>query len=145
VSQSISGPPRREYDPATQSKRPERSLGELFSEMTSDVTALVRKEIELAKVEAKEEATRLGRGAGMFVGAGLGGWYALLFVSFALAWLLDQAINTALAFAIVGLLWVGAALILAIKGKQDIKSVKGLPQTTQTLKEDVEWAKQQKS
>jgi uncharacterized membrane protein YqjE len=145
VSQSISGPSTPEHDPATQPKRPERSLGELFSEMTSDVSLLLRKEIELAKVEAKEEATRLGRGAGMFAGAGLAGWFALLFLSFALAWLLDQAMNTALAFAIVGMLWVGAALILALKGKQDIKSVKGLPQTAQTLKEDVEWAKQQKS
>jgi uncharacterized membrane protein YqjE len=144
VSQStdLSG---RDYDPATQPKRPDRTLGELFGEMTSDVSTLLRKEIELAKVEAREEATRLGKGAGMFAGAGVAGWLALLFLSFALAWLLDQAMNTALAFAIVGVLWALAALVLVMKGKQNIKSVEGLPTTVQTLKEDVEWAKQQKS
>ncbi len=133
------------FDPATQPKRPELSLGELFGEMTSDLGTLMRKEIELAKVEAKEEATRLARGAGMFAGAGLSGWFALLFISFALAWLLDQATNTALAFLIVGVIWAVVGLVLAMKGKQDIKSVEGLPQTVATLKEDIEWAKQQNS
>jgi uncharacterized membrane protein YqjE len=113
--------------------------------MTSDMSTLLRKEIELAKVEAREEAKKVGRGAGMFAGAGLAGWLALLFLSLALAWLLDQAMNTALAFAIVGVLWAVAALILVTKGKKDIKSVSALPTTKQTLKEDVEWAKQQKS
>jgi len=135
----------RGFDPATQPQRPERSLGELFAEMTSDMSTLLRKEIELAKVEAREEAKKVGRGAGMFAGAGLAGWLALLFLSLALAWLLDQAMNTALAFAIVGVLWAVAALILVTKGKKDIKSVSALPTTKQTLKEDVEWAKQQKS
>ena len=144
MSQSTSGV-GQDYDPATQPKRPDRSLGELFSEMTSDVSTLMRKEIELAKLEAREEAKKLGRGVGEFAGAGLAGWFTLLFLSFALAWLLDQAMNTALAFAIVGVIWGVAALILAMKGKKDIKSAEGLPQTVSTLKEDVEWAKQQKS
>jgi uncharacterized membrane protein YqjE len=135
----------QDYDPATQPKRPDKSLGELFGEMTSDVSTLMRKEIELAKLEAREEAKKLGRGVGEFAGAGLAGWFTLLFLSFALAWLLDQAMNTALAFAIVGVIWGIVALILAMKGKKDIKSAEGLPQTTTTLKEDVEWAKQQKS
>jgi uncharacterized membrane protein YqjE len=145
VSQSTQGLQGQDYDPATQPKRPDKSLGELFGEMTSDVSTLMRKEIELAKLEAREEAKKLGRGVGEFAGAGLAGWFTLLFLSLALAWLLDQAMNTALAFAIVGVIWGVAALILAMKGKKDIKSAEGLPQTTTTLKEDVEWAKQQKS
>jgi len=144
VSQSTSGV-GQDYDPATQPLRPDKTLGELFGEMTSDVSTLMRKEIELAKLEAREEVKRLGRGAGEFAGAGLAGWFTLLFLSFALAWLLDQAMNTALAFAIVGVIWGVVALILAMKGKKDIKSVEALPQTVSTLKEDVEWAKQQKS
>jgi uncharacterized membrane protein YqjE len=145
VSQSTQGLQGQDYDPATQPKRPDKSLGELFGEMTSDVSTLMRKEIELAKLEAREEAKKLGRGVGEFAGAGLAGWFTLLFLSFALAWLLDQAMNTALAFAIVGVIWGIVALILAMKGKKDIKSVEALPQTADTLKEDVEWAKQQKS
>src|ERR1700742_3339350 len=92
------------YDPATQPKRPEASLGELFSEMTSSLSELFRKEIELAKVEAREEVGRAGKGAAMVGAAGLAGWLALVMLSLALAWLLDQAMNTALAFAIVGVL-----------------------------------------
>jgi len=133
------------FDPATQPRQPDRSLGELFGQMTTDVSTLFRKEVELAKVELREEAKRAGRGAGMFAGAGLAGWMAILFVSFALAWLLDQAMNTALAFLIVGVIWAIAALILMSKGKKDIKKVEPLPQTVATLKEDVTWAKQQKS
>ena len=44
------------YDPATQPKQPDKSLGELFSDLTHDFSELFRKEVELAKVETKEEA-----------------------------------------------------------------------------------------
>ena len=134
-----------DYDPATEPKRPDRSLGELFSEMTTDLSTLMRKEVELAKVEAKEEASRLGKGAGMFAGAGLAGWMTVLFLSLALAWLLDQAMNTALAFAIVGVLWGVVALVLVTRGKREIKQVEPMPTTVRTVKEDVQWAKEQKS
>jgi cobalamin biosynthesis protein CobD/CbiB len=132
---------RPEFDPATQPLRPDRTLGELFAEMTSDVGTLFRKEIELAKLEAKEEGARLGKGVGMFGGAGLAGWLALVFVSFAAAWLLDQAMNTALAFLIVGVVWAVVALVLMQKGKKQLKEAKGMPKTTETIKEDVQWAK----
>src|ERR1700712_5491333 len=133
------------YDPATQPLRPELSLGELFGEMTADLSTLMRKEIELAKVEAKEEGGRAGKGAGMFAGAGLAAWLAFVFLSFGLAWLLDQAMNRALAFAIVGVLWAIAGAVLALRAKAEIKKVEPLPTTVQTLKEDVTWAKEQKS
>jgi uncharacterized membrane protein YqjE len=133
------------YDPATQPKQPDRSLGELFSVMTTDISTLLRKEVELAKLEVKEEAGRVGKGAGMMGGAGLAGWLALLFLSLALAWLLDQGLNTALSFAIVGVLWAIVAFVLLSKGKRELKQVETLPVTKQTLKEDVQWAKEQKS
>jgi len=136
---------RVDWDPDTQPMRPDRTLGELFSEMSSEMGTLVRKEIELAKLEAKEEGTRLGKGAGMFGAAGLAGWLALLFISFALAWLLDQALNTALSFLIVGVLWAVGALVLMSMGKKQLRQAKGLPQTTETIKEDVEWARTLKS
>lgn len=134
-----------QFDPATQPRRPELSLGELFSAMTTDLSTLMRKEIELAKVEAKEELSSAGKGAGMFAGAGLAAWLALVFLSFGLAWLLDQALNTALAFAIVGVLWAIVGAVLVMRGKAEIKKVEPLPTTVQTLKEDVQWAKEQKS
>ena len=133
------------YDPATQPKRPDASLGELFSEMTSDLSELFRKEVQLAKVEAREEVGRAGKGAAMLGAAGLAGWLALVMLSIALAWLLDQAMNTALAFAIVGVLWAVAAAVLVSVGRRRLKTVEALPQTQETLKEDVAWAKAQTS
>jgi uncharacterized membrane protein YqjE len=138
MSQSTS-----DFDPATQPRRPEATLGELFGEMTQNVTTLLRKEIELAKLETREEVSRVGRGAGMFAGAGLAAWLTLLFLSLGLAWLLDQAMNTALAFVIVGVLWGVVGAVLALRGKSEMKNVKPLPETVETLKEDVQWAKQQ--
>jgi len=132
-----------DHDPATQPRRPEATLGELFGEMTQNVTTLLRKEIELAKLEARDEVSRAGRGVGMFAGAGVAGWMTLLFLSFAVAWLLDQAMNTALAFAIVGVVWAVVGVVLALRGKRAMKTVKPLPETVATLKEDVQWAKQQ--
>jgi Putative Actinobacterial Holin-X, holin superfamily III len=132
-------------DQATEPKRPEASLGELVSEMTSELSTLFRKEIDLAKTEAREEFKQAGKASGMFGGAALGGWMAVLLLSLALAWLLDQAMNTALAFAIVGVVWAVVAFILQRAGRQMLARVRGLPTTRDTIKEDVEWAKAQKS
>jgi len=129
----------------TEPLQPERSLGELFGDLTSDISLLFRKELELAKVEARGEVKRASKAAGMFAGAGLGGWMTALFLSLALAWLLDQAMNTALAFAIVGVLWGIAAMVLLKRGKKQMAEVQPLPQTVETLKEDVQWAKTRNS
>lgn len=133
------------YDPATEPKRPDASLGELVAEMTSDLSTLFRKEIELAKTEARDELRHVGKAGGMLGGAALAGWLALLLLSLALAWLLDQAMNTALAFAIVGVLWAVAAFIFQRQGRAALARVQGLPTTRDTIKEDVEWAKAQTS
>jgi hypothetical protein len=58
---------------------------------------------------------------------------------------LDQALNTALAFAIVGALWAIAAGIMQRSGRIKVAELQGLPQTQETIKEDVEWAKAQKT
>jgi hypothetical protein len=131
--------------PTTEPKRPEASLGELVAEMSSDLSTLFRKEIELAKTEARDELRQAGKAGGMLGGAALAAWLALLLLSLALAWLLDQAMNTALAFAIVGVLWAVAALILQRSGRAALAGVRGLPTTRDTIKEDVEWAKAQKN
>lgn len=127
-------------------KQPDRSLGELFSEMTTDISTLMRKEIELAKVETKEEVQKAGKAAGMFGGAAITGWLALVFVSFALAWVLDNFLWRELAFLIVGVLYGVAAAVLAKSGQKKMKEVNPVPeQTIETLKEDAAWARAQRS
>ena len=85
---------------------PEPSLGELVAGMTADFGTLVRKELELAKAEVREEAKSSGKAVGMFGAAGLAGHMALLFLSLALAWGLTEIMPDGFAFLLVGLLYV---------------------------------------
>ncbi len=130
---------------STQPKRPDRSLGELFSEMTGELSTLFRQEVELAKTEAREEAGKLGKASAMFVVAGVSALLALTFLSAGLAWLLDHVMDTALAFALVGVLWAAAAAVLLSLGRKRVKEVRTLPETTRSIKEDAQWVKAQKS
>jgi uncharacterized membrane protein YqjE len=140
------GQGRPDVDLAVQPKQPDRSLGELFTEMTSDMSTLIRKEIELAKVETKEEMGKVGKASGMLVGGIVAAHMALLILSFALAWLLDEVMPTPLAFFIVGVIYVIVAAVLVSSGRKKLRDVNLKPeQTVQTLKEDVEWAKAQRS
>ena len=136
-----------DYDAATQPKRPDLSLGELVGELTGELSTLFHKEIELAKAEARDEASNAGKAAAMFGGAALAGWLALLMLSLAAAWILDDEfdLDRALSFAIVGAVWTIAAIILQRVGRTRLARVRGLPQTKATIKEDVEWAKTQTS
>ena len=54
--------------------------------MSRDVSTLMRQEVELAKAELTQSAKRAGKGAGMYGGAGVAGWFTLLFLSVALWW-----------------------------------------------------------
>lgn len=129
----------------TTPKRSEASLGELLSEMTSELSSLFRQEVELAKVEARQEASRAVRAGSKLAVAGVAALLAALLASMAGAWLLDQAINRALAFLIVGIAWAIVGMVLYTTGRRDLKDLGALPATRETIKEDVEWAKAQKS
>lgn len=131
----------------------DRSLGELLGDIANNMTTLVKDELELAKTEAKQEAARAGKragkGAGLLGGAGVTGHLALVFASLALMFLLDTWMHTALAALIVTVIWAVVAAVLAQKGRKELKELKELNpklETTQrTIKEDVQWAKQQKN
>jgi uncharacterized membrane protein YqjE len=121
-----------------------RSVGEIISDVTTDLSTLVRQELDLAKTELKQEATKLGKGAGMFGGAGLAAVMTLFFLSFALVYLLDDWMPIELAALVVGVLWGVIAAVLAMTGRKEIRAANPqLPTTQQTLKEDAQWAKNQ--
>jgi uncharacterized membrane protein YqjE len=123
-----------------------RSIGEIVSDISTDMSTLIRQEMDLAKTEMKQEVAKVGKGAGMFGGAGLAGWFTLFFLSFALTYLLDNWMPVELAALIVAVLWGIGAAVLAMRGRKEIKEANPqLPTTQQTLKEDVQWAKTQKS
>ena len=111
-----------------------QSIGELFSDVTKDVSLLIRQEVELAKAELRESATRAGKGAGELGGAAVAGHFGLLFLSLALWWVIGNEIGRGWAGLIVGAVYLIIAAILASVGRNDLKTVQGLPQTTATAK-----------
>lgn len=117
---------------------PPRSLsnvGEIFADISRDLSTLIRQETELAKAELRESATRAGKGAGMLGGAGVAGHFVLLFLSIAVWWGLGNGIGRAWSALVVAVIWAVIAAVLASIGRREIKQVKGIPQTTETARE----------
>lgn len=119
------------------------SVGTLVREVATDVSQLMRQELELAKAEMKQEAKTAGKGAGLLGGAGIAGWLALLFVSLTVMWALSEAMHLAWAALIVAAVWGIAAAVLYVQGRQQMARVDPVPeQTVQSVKEDVKEAKE---
>lgn len=111
------------------------SLGDMLSEVSRDISTLMRQEVELAKAELKESGTKAGKGAGMFAGAGVAGHFVLVFLSLALMYALGSLIGLGWSAVIVAVIWAIIAAILTAKGKKEMKTVRGMPQTAETIKE----------
>jgi uncharacterized membrane protein YqjE len=123
-----------------------KSLRELVSDMTTEVSQLFRAEIELAKTEAKEEAAKAARAGAMFGVGGFVGYLAVIMLSFAAAWALAAVIPDGLAFLMVGAVYAAIAAVCFLMGRKRIQEFSPVPQeTVETLKEDVEWARARKS
>ncbi|MDX6393189.1 MAG: hypothetical protein QOJ73_4252 [Streptosporangiaceae bacterium] len=95
---------------------------------------LMRQEIDLAKAEIRQSATRAGKGAGMLAGAGLSGHMVALFVSVAAWWGLGEVTGHAWSALIVAAIWLIVAAVLGLLGRREITAVSGMPQTAQTVK-----------
>jgi len=111
-----------------------RSIGAVLGDVSKDLTTLLRQEIDLAKAEAKQSATRAGKGAGMFAGAGIAGLLFLVFLSVAGWWALGGLIGRGWSGLIVAVVWAIIAIILALVGRGEMHKINGLPETTETVK-----------
>jgi hypothetical protein len=111
------------------------SLGELLGDVTRDMSTLMRQEVELAKVELKQSATRAGKGSGMLAGAGVAGHFVLVFLSLALWWALGQWMGLGWSGVVVAIIWGIVAAVLVSTGRKELKAIQGLPQTAETLQE----------
>jgi hypothetical protein len=118
----------------SEEKASRSSLGELFGEVTRDVSTLVRQEIELAKAELTESAKKTGKGAGLLGGAGYAALMAVLFLSIALWWGLGHLIDNGWSAVVVAVLWGIVALVFYTIGRKELKEVKGAPRTAESLK-----------
>jgi len=127
-------------EPGRAQPPPQASVGELFGEVSKDLSTLIRQEIALAKAETTESAKKAGAGAGMYGGAGVAGHFVLLFLSLAvwwgLGWLIGGEDWPALGWSglIVAIVWAIVAAVLYAQGKKKMKEVRGVPQTAETVK-----------
>ncbi len=127
MSSSIPGPGPAEGERA--------SIGTILSDITTDVSTLMRQEVALAKAEAKQSAVQAGKGAGMYAGAGVSAHFVLLFLSIAGWWALGDGIGRGWAALIVALVWAVIAAVLYLRGKAEMKRVSSLTRTTETVKQ----------
>jgi uncharacterized membrane protein YqjE len=120
----------------------ERPIGELVKDLSAQTSTLVRKEIELARAELQQKGKAAGKGAGMLGGAAAAVLLALGALTAALIALLDKEMATWVAALIVMALWAVIALVLAKAGQRSLqRAAPPAPQTVETVKEDIQWAK----
>jgi hypothetical protein len=120
----------------------ERPIGELLKQLSEETSTLVRQELALARAELEAQGKRAGIGAGMLGGAGVAGLLTLGALTATLIAVLDTAMATWLAALIVTVIWAAVAGVLALQGRNKIKeATPPAPQTVETVKEDVRWAK----
>ncbi|MBE4717814.1 phage holin family protein [Pseudarthrobacter sp. AB1] len=131
MSSQIPAPPPS----AAHAKADNTSLGDLLGEVTRDLSTLMRQEVELAKAELKESASKAGRGGGMLAGAGVAVHFVLLFLSIALWIALGGLMGLGWSAVVVAVIWGVIAAVLASVGRRELKTVKGMPQTAETLQE----------
>lgn len=128
--------------------RQERSIGELFGQLTQDLSLLVRQETQLAKTEIQEKISRASRD---LVALAAGGIVALI-GGFALAaaiilLLVDPVgLEPWVAALLVGVLLAGGGYAMLQKGLRDLKTVDPAPRrTVESVKEDIQAIKERRS
>ena len=103
---------------------------------------LVAAQEELAQAEVTQKGKLAGKGAGMLAGAGVTALLGLGALTAMLIVVLDSFLPLWLAALIVTLVWFAVAAALAVSGKAALQSATPpVPQTVETLKEDIQWAK----
>jgi hypothetical protein len=121
-----------------------KPLGDLFSDLASEMSNLVRQEVALAKVEMTQKAKSIGKNVGYLVVGGAVGYAGLLSVIAAVIMLLDRFMPSWGAALLVGILIAGISWLLIAKALNALQETEITPrQTVETLKEDATWVKQQ--
>src|SRR4026208_1832375 len=121
-----------------------RPLGDLFGDLATEMSNLVRQEVALAKVEVTQKAKYLGRNIGYLVVGGAVAYAALLAIIAAIIMLLAQVVPHWGAALFVGVVVGGIGWLLIGKAMMALQQTELTPrETVETLKEDATWMKQQ--
>jgi membrane protein len=121
----------------------DQSVADLVKQLTDQTSRLARLEVELAKAELQAKGKQAGLGAGMFGGAAGLAFYGLGALIACAILALDLAVAGWLAALIVAVVLFAVAGVMAIMGRNRVKqATPPVPeQATESVKEDVEWAK----
>lgn len=119
------------------------SFAESVKQLGSDISLLIREDLQAARAEMLEKAKDAGMGAGMLSGSAVAGFFTLLCLTTLAVVLLASALQLWIAILIVAVVWAGTMAILALAGKRKIEQIGGpLPeQTIEKVKTDLRSAK----
>jgi uncharacterized membrane protein YqjE len=121
----------------------EASLPELFGTLGREMADHVRTQVELAKAELRDDAKQAGAVGGMFAGAAVTAFLALLLLAFAAAWGLAEVMAEGWAFLVVAVVVGAVAAVLGLMGKARLAHMRRpLEETGHELQEDAKWARQ---
>ncbi len=126
-----------------QERREDRSLGDLFADLSRQTSTLIRQEIELAKTEMTAKASRLGRDVASLGAGAAVGYAGFLAIVYGVIVLLATVLGSVwLSAFIVGAVLAAVGFFLVQSGRQAMQREELTPQRTiESLKEDAEWAK----
>lgn len=126
-----------------QSMTDERSLGELFGELAQDTRTLISQELELAKAEYSQKASKAGKGVGVAAAGGLVAYAGLFFILAGIVLALAEVVPAWLAALLVGVIVVAVGYLVLQKGLGDVKSTNLKPEKTIAgVKEDKQYVQE---
>lgn len=119
----------------------EKSAGQLFKEVTEDMSTLIRKEVELAKQEVGASISAKVKGAAIFAIVGVLGFFALIFVLFAIRDGFDTFLATWLADLLTAVVLLVVGGLAALIAKKKLATPVSAEMTKKNIKEDVDLMK----
>jgi uncharacterized membrane protein len=120
-----------------------RSFSDILKDIGKSLEDIVRSEIKLAKLEVTQSVGRLRSASVMLAGGGLLAIFALGFILVAALFALEIVLPAWLAALILGVLLLGGAAVGVSIGLRRMKTIRGPQKTIQTVKEDLQWTKEQ--
>lgn len=121
----------------------DRSISAVLQDIVRDIQEIVRSEVRLAKTEVRAELTKT-RSASLLIALGAAsGIFSTLFALMAMVYALSLVIPAWLAALCVAAGIGVVAVVTTIAGLRRFKTINAAPKTVASMKENIEWAKQQ--
>jgi hypothetical protein len=122
--------------------RPERSLGDLFADLSQQTSLLIRQEVQLAKTELSQKATQASRAGAQLGAGGAGALAALLTFTATIVLLLVRfGLDAWAAAGLTALVLAAIGYLLVRSGLQTLRQPMTPDATIDSIKETAQWLK----